>query len=352
VVTNGTAGGSGLEGLTITLYGFSGGQRGEQRAAPLDATGRARFAGLPAGPERTYIAGAEYQGAAYYSRPVRLPIPAEEGAPPPQARLTVYEAGAPAEAVRVGSVSLVLAGLDPQARSLTLWEIITLANSSDRTYLEQVRGAARLRFPIPERAEDLDLRFAAGSAEVLRTAPGSLSVTAVPPGEHELILAYRLRYGSSAVRIEKRYPFPVGHVRLLVPAGGPQVQAEGIALQSTAAIAEKQFALYAAADLAPGRRVAVQFSGLPAPGRPIPLRSAVPAGAGALLVAALGGAFAIRSRRGRPATPRLAAPPTAAGRSDSATALDAAFERGELGAEEYFRRREALAPARPRPDGS
>ena len=145
-VVNATRGGAGVDGTVVSLHQRSGGASPSHTVeATTDAEGRFRFDGVPYDPNAAYGLSTTYQGAIYV-----LDLDMSSGEPGPVV-LEVYDASDDDSALSASLASVLFASADPSMGNLSVLEIVTIVNRSDRTYVPGSGVMSFLRFGLPER---------------------------------------------------------------------------------------------------------------------------------------------------------------------------------------------------------
>lgn len=235
-VTNGTAGGSIPEDLTVTLYLLeitAGGVRNETLETTTDADGNFRFENVTLDPERGYIVSAVYRERIFASDI----IPGNEVITAPEMPLTVYDLTEDPTVIKVASIDIQV---DALGEGLQILQEVVFRNNSDRLYTNTLGvgdnrfasvlinlppGAAGVAFPdSPNR-----YIYVQEQATIVDTIP------VVPGEDHTVLFSYFLPYEDGAV-IEQQvfygldgtvnlrlYPDTIRVTSAQLTAGEPQV---------------------------------------------------------------------------------------------------------------------------------
>jgi hypothetical protein len=107
----------------------------------------------------------------------------------------------------------------------TATDLLHIVQEGDRT-LVAAPGGATFVYPLPEGATDLEIGGNQMSPDAATLAGGSLRITsALPPGEREVVVRYRLPDPFVTVR----YPGTTAEAELLVKEPAPPLEVEGLA---------------------------------------------------------------------------------------------------------------------------
>ena len=342
-VLDGTAGGHVGPGLPVFLVSSAGPEHEMQAVTGED--GRFRFdAPLPPAGERLGVS-VQYKGAVYGEivgivDGLTLPI-----------NITVYDSSDDELLLEAASASLLFARADRATQTLWALEIVKLVNDSDRTYIPGPGPMQLLRFGLPPDAGDLTVDTGLIGADVLQVDRGFAITAPVPPGEHEVMYAYSIPYDGTEMELTKSLPYGAAGLRILVPEEVGGLSGPGEIERVT--IGDRPYRLLTGTDLPRGAKVPYRVVSLPQATIAdramqglawIRLEYAAVVGLGLVMASLIAYALVRRS----PAEPaeRLRLVRVVA-------SLDAAFEAGEIGRDEYEQARNALTTsltALPGPD--
>jgi hypothetical protein len=343
LVTNGSQGGSPVEGSPVVLNALDESDRLERRESTIGADGRYRFEGLPTAAGLRYLPVVEFQGAAYFPQPVSL-----EQEPRQQADITVYEATESDQWVAFERTNLLVRAVGPNR--LELMEMGALANVGDRTFVgsEATAGSGRvtLRFDLPAGA--VDVAPQAGFApNDFQAGPDGVTIGGpIVPGRHQLALSYGLPFQGSSFTLTKRLTYPALGFNLYLPDVGVQLESPQLTARGPAELGGQRYLLYSAQQLPRGTELQVRLSGLPVAARSLTEQLLWPLGGlgGLALTAAL--LLGYRRAVARGTDQPLAAASQEAAEVErvrlllSIARLDRRFEQGEVSREQYERERE------------
>ena len=346
-LVNGTAGGPVPAGATVVFH-EEGASRHEHREAVTDVEGAFRFEGIVFDPDTVYGVSVTYGGAVYG---VDLDLSAQ----PEPVTLTVYEPVRDDSFLKVPTASVLFAQADRATQTLWALEIVSITNDTDRTYVPGPAPMQILRFGLPAGAEGLTVDTRLLQPSVIQVDRGFGLFASVPPGEHEVMYAYRFPYSGSEVEFSRPFRYGAERLRVLAPRDVADLYGGGLALSETVVIGEQDYHVLSMADVGRGELVSVTLRNLPTSSfvdgarrrvEGLPWQLAAPA----FLALLLGGVIVVAVRRRGPGAPAGATPgtvPAARGEYEelllALVSLERRFEDGEIGDADYDRRRAALA---------
>jgi hypothetical protein len=272
--------------VPVALHRVTRDTAGVVAQSRTDAAGRFEFA-LPPADETgftVFFVTGEHLGVRYFGPPLH-------GREAPQGgyRVEVYDTAS----IGSGGERLV------QRRDMVLvpdptgsWEVneVVGINNPLRRTLLAADGGATWSFSLPEDARDFQVGDGATPSErVMRMGNRVLITAPLTPGEHDVVVRYRIPAGSRGVRIGTEAA--VDTFRVFVREPSPRVGVEGLVQEESVVVEGERFARYTASMLEPGAAVALTW---PAAGPPVdPVKAAL--GAAGLVLAA-GLAMALRRR--------------------------------------------------------
>lgn len=257
-VINGTNEGIGVSGVTVTLH-----QQGPDQHIDVDTTtdgeGRVQFENIIPVPGFGYAVSASYKGA-WYGQDLQQVY----GGMPPIS-LTVYEPTEDEAVLEARDISLVITGIDRRSQTVAALEIVTISNASDRTYVPGPEPMKLLRFSLPSGASGLQVQTDLLNADVLQVDKGFGLTAAVPPGDHQIMFAYRFPYYESAVTFTKSFPYGAGQIRVLLPQGNVQLSSTDLRGPERVQVGVNFYTLMTGEILPRGAQVSFRLEGLPQP---------------------------------------------------------------------------------------
>ncbi|MBI2911470.1 MAG: hypothetical protein HYY05_04950 [Chloroflexi bacterium] len=302
-VTNGTAGAPPAAAIQVELEISRGGRPLETRPQTTSGDGRFRFEGLETGSDFSYVLSVLYQDVVYQSGEVRF----APGADRKSASLKVFETTRSDPGLTVSRGLIAVQEIDRLTQTVLLFEIVTLRNPSDRTFLPESEGGTRptnlVRFSLPLGAAALHPQLGVEAASVLQVDRGFATSSPLLPGESEIGFTYRLPYAEGIYQFERPVVYNQEELRVLVPRDGMGLQGAGLELAGDVDFGSRGFHVYLARDLTAGGRVGFALSGLP-PRSPLALLDSVPQALwAALAIAGSIVAATLLSRKARSGAP-------------------------------------------------
>ncbi|MGH2397082.1 MAG: carboxypeptidase-like regulatory domain-containing protein [bacterium] len=253
-VLNGTIGGRPVSGAEVRLLRMS--QGSAQTFGPVRTDSRGAFVFPSIRGDGVYVAATNYGGVVYTSSPVRVQ-PGE----PTIADITVYEPATQRPAIffpfRIVLVERIGVGI------ISLREIVGVANPSLRTYVGQNDTSSRsFSLTLPNGAE----RVAAirGMISPLVEKRSVAEMAPLPPGVHEITVAYQLRYWGSSAKLWWTLDEDTGSMDVFLPDQGVALKSNTLEPKPARAIRGQRFLRAASDTLGKGERVEVVLTGLPA----------------------------------------------------------------------------------------
>ena len=346
-LVNGTAGGPVPAGATVVLHEESA-SRHEHREAVTDADGGFRFEGIVVEPDTVYGVSVTY-GEAVYGVDLDLSVQ------PEPVVLTVYEPVRDDSFLKVPTASVLFAQVDKATQTLWALEIVSITNDTDRTYVPGPEPMQILRFGLPSGAEGLTVDTRLLQPSVIQVDRGFGLFASVPPGEHEVMYAYRFPYSGPEVEFSRIFRYGAERLRVLAPRDVADLSAGALGRSETVVIGEQDYNILSMADVGRGDPVSVTLRNLPTSSfvdgarrrvEELPWQLAAPA----LLAVLLGGVIVVAlRRRGQEASVDAVPGKASVVRTEyeelllALVSLERRFEDGEIGGADYDRRRAALA---------
>ncbi len=264
-MVNVTRGGEGVEGAVVSLHRQSGEATGQTTVeTTTDAEGRFRFDGVLYDPASAYGLSTTYQGAIYV-----FDLDMSLGEPGP-VLMEVYDASDDDSVLSASLASVLFSSVDPAVGTLSVLEIVTIVNRSDRTYVPGSGVMSFLRFGLPEGAGHLQLDTLLPGADFIQVDRGFALIASLPPGEHEVLYTYRFPYSGTEAEFTKSLRYGADLFRVLVPEELAELSGAGVSEVETAAIevgtttiGDRQYQLVAAVDLERGAQLTARLAGLP-----------------------------------------------------------------------------------------
>jgi mono/diheme cytochrome c family protein len=340
-VAMGTAGAALPAELPITLHvvksDFSE-QTFDALAAP---DGGYRFEGVPFSADYQYVLTLPYGDLQYVSEIATV----DPAAPDLTLPITIYEVGAPEEAIQITGMSMQAM---VQNGTLQIIQIASFVNTSDRVYFyRDVEDGTSVHLRVPQGATFLSNM----NEQMLLSADGTqvYSIRPVMPGRPTAMhAAFALPYDAAATRIEQLLDYALaGDVEVTVASEGVSLTGESFVQTTQSSASGRPVTTYTAeVSQAAGAALRYALAGTPV-ARVIANASTsaaqvsplayilIGAGLGALLIAAI---LFIRERMTKPRTP---ANPIG-DLMEQIAALDTQHNAGKLNEHDYTRQRRAL----------
>ena len=297
-LTNATPGGAAVSGVTVVFHRESPASHTHLEKT-TESTGRFRFEGIVFDPSVSYGITVKYQGA-LYGRDVELAT----GSPPP-IDLTVYDAVEEEGVLSTSMVSVLFSWADPSTQTASALEIVRIINSSERSYVPGPEPMKLVRFGLPPGAQGLTVETELLGADFVQVDRGFALLASIPPGEHEVMYAYRFPYTGTEYSFSKSFNYGAEQVRVLAPKGVMTLSAGELGRTETVNIGDRPYHLVQATDLPRGERISLLLGELPQSslGRRVDrrldgvrLEYVAPAALGLLMAAVMGYAIWRRSR--------------------------------------------------------
>ena len=260
-VINGTSGGTDVGKQEVNLHVINA-------AGEVDVTrsstggGRFRFEEVKVDVGSSYTLTAEYQDVVYSVGldPSNLEEPAQ---------LMVYDTTSSLEEVRVGADVMLIRGADGSERLVSAFEVVTVVNEGDRTFVPDISEPAQmrfLRFSVPTGIGGLRVSSDLPGGEVIDVPTGFALIAPVTPGSHQLTFSYTIPYAGSELQLTRSFPMGVETFRLLLERESGVIRDPGFldALPPAGAEGDTHSA-WGSGPLSPGTKLTVGIADLPEP---------------------------------------------------------------------------------------
>lgn len=267
-ITNETAGAPQPDGLRLQVTAFSGANVSGSWETRLESDGTYRLEDVPRMEGATYVAGVEYQGALYGAA---FDLPPE--GQPAVADLAVYEAVSSDPGLRFEQSAIIVAGVAWHERTVTLHEVHTVLNPTDRAFVPRADGpggpSGFLVFGLPAHAFELRPERGLDPSQLVQIDRGFASLGAIPPGRRDIVFVYRFPYADETYRLERTVRYPTASVRVLSPLAGPTLESQQLGAPEPVEVGGRQYQSLAGGPFGPGETVRLTLGGLPAAGGPL-----------------------------------------------------------------------------------
>ena len=262
-VVNGTAGEIAPADLEVTLHVIGNSGELDIFAATTDDDGRFWFQVTGTGGDVVYAVTTSYQDVSY-SRNLTSSALAEP------VELTVYETTDDVGVIQVDADVLLVRGADGDKSSLLAFEVLSLMNDGDRTFVPDLDQPGRmnfLRFSIPTGITDLEVSSDLPGGQIITVGSGFALTAPVTPGSHQVAYTYRMPYTGTGVNLPHSFPMGADTFRFLVADTLGSLQDSDL-LVSSPLIDEagEIYRVWEKSDLESGDRVNMEIEGLPQPG--------------------------------------------------------------------------------------
>ena len=342
-VVNGTPNSPIPQDLEVVLHRVRGETyEGDQRAR-AGADGGFSFTELDTSADLAYYVVVTYLSVPYSSAALRF-TPDKSTK---EVEIKVYETTETDPGFRVSLSAVVVGGAEPASRMLHIFEVVTLLNPGNRTYVPNSSGpagpVALVRFSLPPGATELQLGANINPEDVIQVNLGFAITSPFAPGPNELHFSYQVPYEGGQYRFERTAPYPVETLRILVPQNMSLLEGTGFGRGDNVSMGSEQYSAWQRQGLAAREQIAFRLDGLPqgslldaSPISKAP-REVVFGGLGVVLALVLVGGYALRRR----STPEPGEDDDAAFDEDVAeeldllAELDARFAAGEIPQQEY-----------------
>ena len=260
-VVNGTAGARSVAGTEVSLHVFREGELIDTRTIVPDPQGRFAFQGVPTQGEPLYVLSAVYLDIQYS---IELTGESELG----NVLLTVYESTGSLDSISVRGSSMFIMRVNARTRAISAFEIVTVANEGDRTFVPDLTESPPmnfLRFPVPPGTVNLEVESELPDGQLLQVDRGFALVTPVPPGEYGVAFTYLILYSGEKIDLSRRFGTGSRTFRLLVSEKVASVETSDLADLGLTAIGDTTYQIFSATDIEREGRIAVALTSLPQP---------------------------------------------------------------------------------------
>ena len=222
-----------------------------------DADGRFGFGPFPFDAETTYGVSTNFMSAVYGTD-----VDLSEGSPPPVV-LTVYEATDDIEMIDVAGVSVLYAQVDKMTQTVQALEIIAVVNGTDMTFVPGPSPMSILRFGLPAGGEDLQVDTRLLGADYIQVDRGFGLSAAVPPGEHEVLFAYRFPYSDGEAVLDRSFLYGAASLRVLALPELATLSSGEMGAPQTIDIGGRAFQLLEGSSIPRGAQMSWRLADLP-----------------------------------------------------------------------------------------
>jgi hypothetical protein len=252
-----------VAGATVTLSQFA-----SQSAESVDTTtttdqqGQYAFPAVDTSDGFVYATSVTYAGALYSSGMLRF-----EGVDALTGNIIVFEGTTDPSIVRLTARAVILAGVDPEQRSVTVTDLYVFAVTGDRAFVAGEDGRT-LRFSVPPSAIEVSPRPGFNFGNVSIEGNTVYATSALRPGEANASLDYVIPYAERLVELPLTAEYPTSVLRVLLPVDGDgdlRATADGVTLldEGIIPIEGQQYHMWTTEALQPGQPMTLTFTGLP-----------------------------------------------------------------------------------------
>jgi len=191
-------------------------------------------------------------------------IQVDSRGPSQQVHVHVFDTTTSAEAVTV-LLDHHIVTARPDERRLEVVNYIQVANRGDRTIVSS-RADETLLLPLPEGAENVQFLGALSETGSLLDEHLSNLNQGIPPGEHELMIAYELPYAGDSFVFRKPLDYRTDKAVFLMSAQDAEAESRHLPAVKEADTAAGTHQILTGEDLPAGTILEVTLTGLPAGG--------------------------------------------------------------------------------------
>lgn len=302
-VVNGTANGSSVGDVEVTLTAYFGQTERNKSTTKTDASGGFKFTGLETNSSYSYEAATTYQKADYEAPRVSFSGAAETKS----VTLKVYDASTDPGTVKTTAKHYQLSF--GNGGEVQVSEILVMRNDTDKTFVgsREVGPDQRetSKYMPPSGAKNIEYGDTLMSCCVVKDGAGFVDTMAITPGEVQKIYSYRLPYSGTALSFISTLQQNVDKVQVLVPNGSVRANVAGLANHGAQTLQGTDYQVFSADNLKANTNLDVTLEGLPvaSPLGEVPLALiAIALG----VLAALAVAFYVLRKRSQPGVPQPA----------------------------------------------
>ncbi len=332
-VVNGTASGSSVVDLELTLKTYLDDTEVDSTTTRTDASGQFVFDGLSTESGYSYQVTLIFQEADYYSEWLSF----NEVETSKSVEVTVYDSTTSDEAIKVEIAhTIIYVGQD----SLEVIEYFLFVNEADRTYIGSKEVTAEgdtetLKFSLPREATEVQITLGLMECCIVANEEGFGETMPILPGSKEVAYSYRVNHSSGRYTFSQNMNYPTAKYDLLFQGEVIEVISGQLATAESMDIEGTQFTHLSGSDFARGDILVVQLSDLPETDN----QGAIIWVALTLVVLTGGFGYLLRRRRGQPVSLEDSLDQRRRGLLVELAQLDDDFERGEIPEEDYRRLR-------------
>ena len=261
-VINGTTGEFAPRDVEVTLHVIETNGTLDASTASTAGDGTFVFTGVPVVNDSVYAVAVRHQEVLYSTRldTAGLGDPVE---------LTIYDGNDDLGPLQIDAQVLLISAADGDSRTLSAFEVVSVVNQGDHTFLpdlERPAGMKFLRFGLPTGASKPEVASDLAGGNIIDVGTGFALTAPVPPGAHRVTYSYRIGYEGSKLDLTHSFPMGAGAFRLLLAEGLADLQDPGLLTRVEPVQVEgRSYQAWVGEELTPGSRIQVEVAGLPQP---------------------------------------------------------------------------------------
>ena len=247
--------------LQIKLSSISLNGNINEKTTKVAKNGEFKFEGIILQDGDIHTLSCDYQGVSYGIQVPSLPIDKP-------IILDIYETGANLESIILPNDILILGWVDQKQGVLGALENINVFNTSKRTFvstLETPGSMNFLRFSLPPDYLNLDVQSNLINGQIVHVDKGFGVTTPVPPGDHEIMFTYLIKYNGTSLTFERGFPLGATSFTILIPQDLATLHSENLEPIGTTEIGDTTFTRLRGQNITRGTKIVIKVEGLPKP---------------------------------------------------------------------------------------
>ena len=332
--------------LTVRLEAYDQFELVFESSLDLPPTAQVRFSEVPFQADRVFFASVAYGGAIYRSEIVQA---AQE--------TTSFDLQVQIFDTTTDRTNLVIDRLHilidfPAPEVLQVSEIFVLSNLGSDTVVAMSPGLASVEFSLPEGAGSLFFEDGTLGGRYILTEDGFGDSVSIPPGQgvYQVVVSYILPYDRNRLNFVQRVNYPLSSHVLLVPSGSAKVKNSSLRDVGVQTISSGEIQVFSGGEILSGGELKFKLTGSPYGTQgfsflSIELSASFLIGLGVLGVGLLvsGIWLYFKTRKKELDIDRMIFSPDARDDIlDSIIALEDHFQAGEVGEDDYRKKRQQL----------
>jgi len=250
-----------ISGLQVKLQTISSKGTISEKTTKVDKNGEFKFEGILIEDGDTHILSCDYHGVTYRIQTISLPIDTP-------IILSIYETGADLESILLTDDVLILGWVDEKQGILGALESINLFNTNKRSFISTLETPGSmnfLRFSLPPDYINLDVQSSLPNGRIVPVDKGFGLTTPVPPGDHELMFTYLIKYNGTSLSFERGFPLGADSFTILIPQDLATLSSKDLELTSSTEIGDTIFTRLRGQNISRGTKIIINVEGLPQP---------------------------------------------------------------------------------------